>query len=87
MTPQQLSALQEYVSATCYFMLRSQAGGEVHRFLYARDRLENAFGQKLPHGPTPPGEPQDTPAPSQDFADVFDTTPAPAPRQDFPDLL
>jgi hypothetical protein len=87
MTGPQLAALQEYVSATCYFMLRSQANGEIHRFLAARDKLELAFGRKLPHGPTPPGEPEDTPAP--EFPDILDTSVSSAtnPPAAFADIL
>lgn len=51
MTPEQLKALQRYMSALVVFMLHHREGtGNVREYLAAKTNLEAAFGQQLPHG-------------------------------------
>ncbi len=45
MTPAQLKALESYISAVAYYMLRQLGAPEV---VAARKRLEAAFGYELP---------------------------------------
>lgn len=61
MTPSQMAALQEYMSALVWFMLNhTSGGGNIHRYLAAKERLEKAFGVAVP-----------TQAPKSDFPDIL----------------
>lgn len=49
MTPEQLKALQRYISATAYFMLHHTTGnGNVREYLDAKAHLEASFTKVLP---------------------------------------